>query len=123
MKQAGLTAPFAPAAQAEFNPRINLPSFLGPLGSPNPISQFVGSSFIRNTTLEGHVFYNGSVDFQFTATSATTSNIDITGTGTNSSLVNALADDVFGYLFFSMSAGSVADLCAAADAGMGYPGT
>jgi len=65
----------------------------------------------------------GTVDFQFTATSANTSDVDITGKGTNSSLFNALADDVLGYAFFGTSALSVADECLLAGGEMAIRGT
>ena len=59
LKDAGMSAPGAPAAREGFTPKINLTG-------NNPISQYVNSSTrtIINTTLLTHIFYPGNVMIQ-----------------------------------------------------------
>jgi RHS repeat-associated protein len=106
MKDAGMSAPGAPAAQEGFTPRINL-------AGNNPISQYVNSSTmtIVNSTLPGHVFYPGNVTIQVVPAAGGNSDISITGTRSgNEPLIN----DAVGYAFFGgVSASSVAQVCSA----------
>ena len=107
--QPGMSGPGTPAAQ-DGTHLINLPSFIGPLGSPNPISQNVNLSTmtITNTTQAGHVFDPGSVVIQVTATSSNTSDITITGTGTGN---DPVFNDLVGEAIFGTIAGSVESVC------------
>jgi RHS repeat-associated protein len=76
-KQAGHSAPGAPATHEGFTQRIVLTG-------GNPISQYVNSSTgtIINTTLPGHRYYPGSITIQVTPLSKETSTLVITGVGT-----------------------------------------
>jgi RHS repeat-associated protein len=91
-KQAGHSAPGAPAAREGFTPRINL-------SYGNPISQYVNSSTftIINTALQGHRYYPGTVTIQVTPLSAQTSTITITGEGTGP---HAAENVILGRAFF-----------------------
>jgi RHS repeat-associated protein len=102
-KQPGYSAPGAPAAREGFTPRVNL-------AGGNPISQSVnsGSRTIVNTTLQGHLFYPGTVNIQVDALSGGGSQITITGTGTGDF---ATLNDVVGNLWFGTTANEVALSC------------
>jgi hypothetical protein len=106
MKEAGMSAPGAPAAQEGFTPSIDL-------AGNNRISQYVNTPTrtIVNTTLPGHVFYPGTVTIQVFPAAGGTSDIVITGTGSGD---EPFINDLTGYAFFGVvSAGSVAQVCSA----------
>ena len=106
LKDAGMSAPGAPAAREGFTPRINLTG-------NNPISQYVNSSTrtIINTTLPTHIFYPGNVTIQVVPAAGGTSDINITGTGSGN---DPFLNDLAGYGFFQfVSANSVAQVCSA----------
>lgn len=105
VKNAGNSAPGAPAAQEGFTPQIILTG-------NNPISQSVNSSSgtIVNTTLRGHEFYFGTVVIQVSPITPVSSTITITGTGTGSS---PLLNDLVGLAFFGPLADVISSNCAA----------
>ena len=102
-KQAGYSAPGAPAAREGFTQKVDL-------AGGNPISQNVNSATrtIVNTTLMDHVFYPGDVTIQVDPLGRGGSQITITGTGTGSfgSVNNAV-----GNLWFGTTANAVALSC------------
>ena len=113
-----MSGPGAPQAQEGTTPGIPVWHVF----SSNLITQRVNSSALQivNVTEEGHLLDPGQIEWQVTPTSPSTSDVTLTGTGTTRFW---LWNDIVGLLYFSRAVGSVADLCAAADAGMGYPGT
>jgi len=99
-KQAGHSAPGAPAAREGFTGRLVLTG-------GNPISQYVNSSTgtIINTTLPGHRYFPGKVTIQVTPNSGgQTSTTVITGEGTGAhSEENVILGEAF---FGSQGAGA-----------------
>jgi RHS repeat-associated protein len=112
-KEAGNSAPGAPAAQEGFTPEIDLTG-------GNPISQNVDSSnmVITNTTLPGHVFYPGQVIIHVIPDPSGGSDIDITGTGSGP---DPLANDFAGYGFFGTGAYAIALTCLTGMPSWGVP--
>jgi RHS repeat-associated protein len=104
LKEKGMSAPGAPAAQEDFTPSITL-------WGDNPISQTVNSNTmtITNTTLPGHEFYPGSVVIQVSPGGGGGSTITITGTGTGP---HPGLNQFLGQLIFGLgSAGGIATSC------------
>ncbi len=102
-KQAGHSAPGAPATREGFTPRIVL-------YGGNPISQYVNSSTgtIVNTTLNGHRYFPGTVTIQVTPLSAQTSTIVVTGEGTGA---HARENVILGKAWFGAQAAGAQNAC------------
>jgi hypothetical protein len=108
LKQAGNSAPGAPAAREGTTRHIPLSGFAG---GTNPITQVVNSSTltITNYTERGHIFYPGKVVIQVIPEPNNTSDISIVGTGTGP---DPLLNEVTGLAWFGLDARGAADLCA-----------
>ena len=103
-KQAGHSAPGAPAAREGFTRRLVLTG-------GNPISQFVNSSTgtIINTTLPGHRYYPGTVTIQVTPNQGgQTSTTVITGEGTGA---HSEENVILGEAFFGGQAAGAQTAC------------
>ena len=102
-KQAGHSAPGAPAAREGFTPRLVLTG-------GNRISQSVNSSTgtIVNATLPGHRYYPGTVTIQVTPLSAQTSTTVITGEGTGA---HSEENVILGEAFFGSQGAGAQNVC------------
>lgn len=111
LKAPGGSAPGAPAARENITTGISLLHFR----SPNLITQEVDSSAmtIVNTTQVGHEFYWGQVKLQVVGNPGNTAQIDVTGTGRNSSYLGALFNDIAGVALFGFITSNIQTGCAA----------